>query len=78
MRIFFEKAIAAYPSNYLFRLQYAYFALTQMRNLFMCVNILRNLKSDERANTKMDWQSRVNMKMNEGLFIMQVQDLMKS
>eukprot|EP00347_Sterkiella_histriomuscorum_P017315 403349855 len=72
MRFLFDQAIKNFPHNYLFRIQYAYFALFHMRNVYLCINILRDLNL-----SKMTWLERVNVRLNEITFIGELEKYLK-
>ncbi|CDW75534.1 pas domain s-box family protein [Stylonychia lemnae] len=70
LRMYFEQAIKANPNNYLMRLQYAYYALVHLRNMYLCINILRDLDF-----SKLSWHDKVNLKVNEIALIQELENL---
>jgi len=68
IRQYYEQAILKFPQSYEIKIQYANFSLYQMRNMFLCINILKQVDT-----TKLGFLEKANFKLNEALFLSDIQ-----
>ncbi|CDW71672.1 UNKNOWN [Stylonychia lemnae] len=69
IRQYFESAITKFPNSYDIKLLYSYFALYFMKNIFLCINILKQVDFQ-----KLSLIEKTNFRLNEALLLMEIQN----